>query len=274
MRIGRKPSSFVRPWTRQPRIILIGLIGLNVAAFVAQLFVESWQAGFTSEFLGLSETGLQDAYAWQFFTAMFMHLGPLHLIANVGVLYLLGRDVESILGQRHFLYLYLAGAFAGEAAHLLFLPAASVLYGSSGGVMAVLMAYVTILPELELDALVVFVPLRVKAKYLGYAAAIVGLVALLIGRHGNVLQSALLGGSVAGLVYAHLLGFGRPSFVQRALHQRKLKAERFRLMDADEFVAEEVDPILEKIARSGLQSLTRRERRTLTLAREKLSSKA
>jgi Family of unknown function (DUF6576) len=31
-----------------------------------------------------------------------------------------------------------------------------------------------------------------------------------------------------------------------------------------------VDPLLEKISRSGLQSLTRRERRTLTRAREKL----
>ncbi len=271
MRLGRKSSSFVRPWTRRPRVVLISLIALNAAMFVAQLFVESWQAGFTGEFLGLSEVGIQDAYAWQFFTAMFLHVGPLHLIANIGVLYLLGRDVESILGQRHFLYLYLAGAIAGEAAHLSLLPAASVLYGGSGGVMAILMAYATILPELELDAAVFVLPLRLKAKYLGYGAAAVGMIALFFARHGSMMHSALLGGCVAGWMYAHLLGFGRPSFVQRALHQRRLKEERYRQMDAEQFIAEEVDPVLEKIAREGLHSLTRRERRTLALACEKLT---
>ncbi|MDQ6859592.1 MAG: rhomboid family intramembrane serine protease, partial [Verrucomicrobiota bacterium] len=214
MRLGRKPSSFIRPWTQRPRVVLVSLIGLNVGAFIAQLFLESYQAGFVRDFLGLSEVGIQDAYAWQFFTAMFMHIGPLHLLGNLAVLYLLGRDVESILGQRHFLYLYLSGAIAGEVTHLAFMPANSVLYGASGGVVAVLMAYATILPEIELDAIVALLPLRLKAKYLGYGAAVAGALLLLVARQGAVVHSAWLGGCVAGWAYAHLLGFGRPSFVQ------------------------------------------------------------
>jgi hypothetical protein len=71
-----------------------------------------------------------------------------------------------------------------------------------------------------------------------------------------------------------LLGFGRPSFLQRALHQRKIRPERYRQMDAEQFIAEEVDPLLEKISRTGVQSLSRRERRTLAQAREKLAEKA
>jgi hypothetical protein len=41
-------------------------------------------------------------------------------------------------------------------------------------------------------------------------------------------------------------------------------------MSAGQFVAEEIDPLLEKISRQGLASLSRRERRLLDQAREKM----
>lgn len=274
MRLGRKPSSFTRPWTQRQRVVLLGLIGANLVAFVAQLFLEAYHAGFVREFLGLSQNGIESAYAWQFLTAIFMHDGPWHLLGNTIVLYLLGRDVESILGQRDFLFLYLAGAIAGELGHLFLMPASTVLFAASGGAAAVMMAYATILPELELAALTIFVPLRLKAKYLAYGAVIVGAILIAVDRHGTVTHSAYLGGCAAGWLYAHLLGFGRPSFMQRALHQRKMKAERYRHMDAEQFIVEEIDPLLEKISREGIHSLTRSERRTLSLAREKLDEKA
>jgi len=272
MRLSGRKTSFTRPWTQRQRLVLLTLIGVNVAAYVGQLFLESFQMGFVHDFLGLSETGVQDAYAWQFITAAFMHSGPWHLVGNMLVLYLVGRDVESILGQRHFFFLYVAGAFAGELTHLFLMPSSSVLLGASGGVVAVLMAYATILPELELTAMLFFlVPVRLKAKYLAYGAVAIGFLLLFLDRSAMVTHSAYLGGCAAGWLYAHLLGFGRPSMVQRALHQRKIAAERYRHMGADQFISEEVDPLLEKISREGLQSLTRRERRTLTRAREKLA---
>ncbi len=270
MRLGRKNSSYTRPWTERRRFVLLTLIGGNLGAFVAQMLVETYQPGFARDFLGLSQNGIESAYAWQFLTAAFLHAGPWHLLGNMLVLYLLGRDVESILGQRDFLFLYLAGAIAGELGHLFFLPSATVLFAASGGVAAVMMAYATILPELELVAITFIVPLRLKAKYLAYGAVALSSVLVLIDRYGIVTHSACLGGCAAGWLYVHLLGFGRPSFVQRALHQRKAKAERYRQMDAEQFIAEEVDPLLEKIARKGMESLTRRERRTLSIASEKL----
>jgi membrane associated rhomboid family serine protease len=272
---GRKPSSFTRPWTQHQRVALLALIGANLAMFVAQLFLDSSQQGFVHDYLGLSGEGVQNAYAWQFFSAIFLHDGVWHLLGNTAVLYLLGRDVELILGQRHFLLLYLAGAAAGELGHLFLMPPTTVLFAASGGVAAVLMAYATVLPELELTATTFFgVPLCIKAKHLAYGAIAAGAVLLVIERNGTVTHSAYLGGCAAGWLYAHLLGFGRPSFLQRALHQRKINAERYRQMDAEQFIAEEVDPLLEKISRTGLQSLSRRERRTLTQAREKLAEKA
>ncbi|CAN5622525.1 rhomboid family intramembrane serine protease [soil metagenome] len=268
---GRKHPSFTRPWTQQQRVVLLALIGLNVGVFALQLVLGRQQPGFIHEFLGLSEVGIQNAYAWQFLTAAFLHDGPWHLLGNTIALYLLGRDVEPILGQRHFFFLYATGAIAGELGHLFLMPSATVLLGASGGVAAVLLAYATILPELELTSSTFFiVPLRLKAKHLAYGAAAIGIVLLVIDRNGTVSHSAYLGGCAAGWLYAHLLGFGRPSVLQRALHQRKAEAERIEQMEAEQFIAEKVDPLLEKISREGLGSLTRRERRTLSRAREKL----
>jgi membrane associated rhomboid family serine protease len=274
MRLRRKPSSLTRSWTERQRVVLLTLIGVNVFGFVTQVFLETYQPGFVREFLGLSQNGVQSAYAWQFVTAIFMHDGPWHLLGNTIVLYLLGRDVESILGQRDFLFLYLAGAVAGELGHLFIMPPETILFGASGGVAAVMMAYATILPELELTGVTIGVRLCIKAKYLAYGAIVVGSILVVVDRYGTVTHSAYLGGCAAGWLYAHLLGFGRPSFLQRALHQRKVKAERYLHMDAEQFIAEEVDPLLEKISREGLQSLSRSERRTLALGREKLDEES
>jgi hypothetical protein len=56
------------------------------------------------------------------------------------------------------------------------------------------------------------------------------------------------------------------------LRKRRVQAARLRSLSADQFVAEEVDPLLEKISRRGLASLSRRERRLLEQAREKMLS--
>jgi hypothetical protein len=49
--------------------------------------------------------------------------------------------------------------------------------------------------------------------------------------------------------------------------------ERYRMMTSRQFISEEVDPVLDKISREGLQSLTWSERRTLARAQEKIAEK-
>ena len=271
---GRKSSPFTRRWRQRPRVVLVGLIGLNIAAFVTQLFLDAYRPGFVREYLGLSDLGLHAAYGWQFLTATFLHAGPWHLLGNLLILYLLGRDVESIIGQRQFLLLFLAGAWAGELGHLFLMPDTSVLFAASGGVAAVLVAYATILPELELTSMIFLVlPVRLKAKYLAYGAFAIAILGVTLERGGTVAHSAYLGGCVAGWLYAHILGFGRPSILQRTLRQRRAEAERYRTMTSRQFISEEVDPVLDKISREGWQSLTWRERRTLARAQEKIAEK-
>src|SRR5205823_8020567 len=66
---GQKPSPTTRRWTQRPRVVLLGLIGLNIAVFVTQLFLDAYEAGFVREYLALSDRGLRSAYGWQFLTA-------------------------------------------------------------------------------------------------------------------------------------------------------------------------------------------------------------
>jgi membrane associated rhomboid family serine protease len=270
---GRKASRFTRSWAPPQRIVLLSLIGLNAAAFIVQLVLTSWNQPFVLEYLGLSDRGINDAYAWQFFTAPLLHNNIWHFAADMLVLYFIGRDVEAIIGQRQFLFLYLFGAFSGELGHLFLMPSDCVLFGASGGVAAIFIAYATILPELEMTTLLLFmVPVRLKMRRLAQIALVGAVALLLYDRSGVVGHSAFVGGAIAGWFYAQLLGFGRTSLLQRVLRQRRLEAARLQSMRADQFVAEEIDPLLEKISQRGLASLSRRERRLLEQAREKMLS--
>ena len=270
---GRKASRFTRSWAPPQRIVLLSLIGLNAAVFIVQLVLTSWNQPFVLEYLGLSDRGINDAYAWQFFTAPLLHNNIWHFAADMLVLYFIGRDVEAIIGQRQFLFLYLFGAFSGELGHLFLMPSDCVLFGASGGVAAIFVAYTTILPELEMTTLLLFmVPVRLKMRRLAQIAFFGAVALLLFDRSGAVGHSAFLGGAIAGWSYAHFLGFGRASLMQRILRQRRLEATRLKSLSADQFVAEEIDPLLEKISQRGLASLSRSERRLLEQAREKMLS--
>jgi len=272
VRLSRGKSSLsARPWRESRRVVLLALIGLNVASFVAQFFLDAFEPGFVRDYLALSNRGVHDAYAWQFVTAMFLYGGPWHFLGNLLVLYVLGRDIESILGQRHFLYLFLSGAIGGELGHLFLMPSETLLYAASGGVAAVLIAYATILPELDLIAwrLSRF-SFRLKAKHFAYAILFLSLVMLVIDRNGAVMHSAVPGGLAGGWLYANLLGFGHASWLQRILRRRREAATRLQRMTPAEFIEHEIDPLLEKISRNGMQSLTRAERRLLSQAREKV----
>ena len=269
---GRKASFYAPRWSAPQRVALLSLIGVNVAVFVAQEVLQAYQPGFVAQYLGLSYRGIDQAYAWQFLSAMLLQAGVLSFAANTFLLYFIGRDLESILGAKHFLYLFLGGVIGGELGHLFLMPSTTVLFAATGGVAALVVAFAIILPELEVAGSLFFVlPLKLKAKHLAVALFAAGAVLVIFVRGGIISHSAWLGGGAAGWLYAHLLGFGRPSFLQRALRRRHLEGERRHQMSLDDFISLEVDPLLEKISRSGFASLTRRERRTLDEVRTKMA---
>ena len=84
---------------------------------------------------------------------------------------------------------------------------------------------------------------------------------------------AHLGGSFAGWIYARQLGFGLKLPVPRFYQEKRERHERIQSMTPEEFISSEIDPILDKISREGIHSLTRAERKILEKGREKIELK-
>ncbi|MYC23845.1 MAG: rhomboid family intramembrane serine protease [Caldilineaceae bacterium SB0662_bin_25] len=73
---------------------------------------------------------------WRLFTAMFLHIGPIHLISNLIGLFWLGPIIEGHFGHMRFTVIYLLGGLLGSIASYAFSPAPSA--GASGAVFALL----------------------------------------------------------------------------------------------------------------------------------------
>ena len=271
---------FIPRWTTGRRSVVTLLIVASVVAFIAQTLVETAHPGFTGQWLMLSMSGLAKGCFWQFLSYMFVHgipgaswTGVIHLFVNMVTLYFVGREVEAIAGPRHLLGMYFLGGLVGGLGQIVATPDLPV-GGASAGVFAVLIAFTTILPEFEVTLLLFFVvPVRLRAKYLGWLVA--GSAAAMAALHWQpeIGHVAHLGGCLVGWIYARQLGFGNPWWIQRRMMERRQREERLERMSSDQYMIEEIDPVLDKIARDGIRSLTREERRILERGRDKISRK-
>ena len=73
---------------------------------------------------------------WRLFTAMFLHIGPTHLISNLIGLLMLGPIIEGHFGHWRFTAIYLLGGLLGSIASYAFSPALSA--GASGAIFGLL----------------------------------------------------------------------------------------------------------------------------------------
>ena len=209
---------------------------------------------------------------WRFFTYQFLHAGVGHFVVNLLVLWFAGREIDPIIGRHHFLSLCLVSNLAGGAMSLLATPGAAIV-GFSAAAAAVIVAYATIMPELEQSLTFLFLfQLRFRAKTFAAAMMIFGAVCVLTGTMNDIGPTGLLTGGVIGWAWARKLGFGIPMWFQRASFERRQRELRRERMTPEEFIAMEIDPILEKISRDGMQSLTRAERKVLEQGREKIAA--
>jgi membrane associated rhomboid family serine protease len=94
--------------------------------------------------------GVSDGEYYRLVTSMFVHYGPIHLLANMWALWIVGRVLESALGPVRYLVLYLTAGLGGSVACYLFTPT-SFSAGASGAVFGLFAALFVILRRLKLD---------------------------------------------------------------------------------------------------------------------------
>jgi membrane associated rhomboid family serine protease len=269
----------LRRWSSGHPSVTVLLVASLTGAFVAQWILETFppdqlaQSDWLKSWLALDGAKVVSGDWWQFLTYGLLHAGPLHLLANLLLLYFAGRELEPIIGPRQTAGIFFIGQFVGAAAQLLVLP--GPLVGVSAGVAALVCALATTLPELEVDGHVfLVVPLKLRAKTIGLGLALASVIWWFTLAAASAGPAAAFTGCVLGWFYARRLGFGRPFWFQRLLYERRQREARLARMPAEQFMAEEIDPILEKIGRTGLASLTRSERTLLERGREKIAGKA
>ena len=279
-------------WLGMPTNAVRALLIANGAVFALQTVVllssrfirgdGLWYSLFEQLF-ALSGGGLRSGMVWQLGTYMFLHsTNILHIVFNLLALWMFGRGVEEQIGTRSFLQLYFTGGLVGALCWLAFNWHGYVpLLGASAAVYAVCIAFATLVPERPITLLLFFVlPVTMKAKWWAWIAVALVAYASVVEKGGGIAHLAHLGGVVVGYVFIKWLGWGEPSRwvealrlmtrpVARMLEERR----RVRNLPPQEFISEQVDPILDKISREGIHSLTRREREILEQAQARMKNR-
>lgn len=234
-------------------------------------------------YLALSGAGLSRGYVWQLLTFQFLHANLWHLLLNSLGLFAFGFAVEEALGRKRFLLLYLTSGVVGGLVHVLggfvwpshfgvyvnpfgvlqFTP----MVGASAGLFGLIAAFALMFPNRDLTVYLFFVlPVTVSARVLLMVSAGISVLGVLIDK-SNVAHGAHAGGMLGG--WLMLRWFSRQRRPKVEVAPEPPPASKFET----DFVSKEVDPILEKISKHGIQSLTLRERKILDEARRKMDKR-
>jgi membrane associated rhomboid family serine protease len=260
------------------------LIIANIAIYVVQELLSTYVNGaarFFANYLALSPRGISSGLIYQLLTFQFLHAGPLHVLGNCLGLYCFGRSMEDYFGARKFVTFYLMGGAIGGLAQVilgfLFSPFNGPVFGASAGVFAIIAAFATRNPDHPITLLVFFVlPVTFKAKVLLWLSVGLAVFGILIPT-SNVAHAAHLGGIIFGVLFLkwHQGDISLPNF---RVHSKKTRERVIMPLYSkskpsskpQEFIKDEVDPILDKISAHGIHSLTDRERQVLDAARKKM----
>lgn len=137
LKIGQ---AFLKYPKRLPVVTLI-LIVLNVAIFhplELRLIASPQDLGHLIQFGAYSyHLIVEDGEYWRLLTSTFLHAHALHLLLNMGILFLLGSLLEGMYGRGRFLFLYLISAIVSSVASLPFVQNALGV-GASGAVFGLI----------------------------------------------------------------------------------------------------------------------------------------
>ncbi len=288
------------------RVLLINVgifVAFHIIRFLSWLLTGTGESGITDFVMSNLETYLNVSVLatkpWTIVTYMFFHIGFMHLLSNMLILFWMGRIFVDMLNDKKFLAVYVLGGICGAVLSTLAYNTIPVLQdsiasgssvpmlGASAAVLAVTAAVGTYFPDYKIYLLFFG---RVSLKY--FALAVVGLSVLFIpdGNAGG--QIAHLGGALFGFVWASQLRKGndiakwfmslvekiqnlfkpksklKVSYKNTRFSSKRKRAKEATYVDYEEVSEKdsnqkELDVILDKIAKYGYESLTKAEKEKL-----------
>jgi membrane associated rhomboid family serine protease len=277
------------------------LILLNVAVFLLQhLFHMAVDEG-GRPWGAFSLEALKDGRVWTLFTHLFVHDGLVQVALNCTAIFLAGKAVQALLGAKHFLYIYFLSGVVGAASQAvvgLGLGQHPEVMGATAATYGTFLALAAMLPQESVSAMLHFVlPARLRFWTVAMFAMAVTIVLALLQitqvwpTEGSYF--AHLGGALAGWWFVRLLGYGGPPVTYERMWNERQRTEEARAfagvprrkrmarvaeepaalpppVSTRDFIAQEIDPLLDKIAEHGLDSLSSEEREMLDRARDEI----
>lgn len=269
----------------------VGVFVALVLAYLIFLIIAKWDGGtalmlrhvYVEQWIAApSNLGDLAIRPWTLFTYMFTHTGVGHIFWNMILLWLGGRMFEDLLGGKRLLGYYILGGLVG---FLLFAtlqnvapgaPRATVM-GASAGVISVLIGIAAYRPQMVVN-LFLFGPVKLM-----YVAGVILILDLMgVGSKDGVAHEAHIGGALFGILASRQLTVGNDwatkfvDFLEALIKPFKRKSEgRMRVEktfskkpprnDPDYNATKQakqarIDTILDKISRSGYDSLSKEEK--------------
>jgi len=265
---------------RHPVHVTMLLVGVHVLLMVVTCFLLAFGAsGFLSLIIFDSAQVISLGRVWQILTYAFVHvpsgMGLLWFAFEMYLLFVFGREVERFIGSRAFIVLY---------ALLLWVPTVFLtivglwtrlgVAGSTTLHFGIFVAFAAIYPQAEML-------LRIQAKWVALILAGIGTLAALASH--DWASIIMLWTTIATAVaFIRLRGIGPELVWWNDLKSRWQPKPKFHVVPRaaprrtvePESVHESIDPVLEKISKQGINSLTASERRALDRARTRLLKKS
>ncbi|WP_455628586.1 rhomboid family intramembrane serine protease [Parabacteroides chinchillae] len=282
--------------TFQSGNILAKLIYINIGLFVvirlASVLFMLFNIGNTSflQYLQMPSSPELLLYRpWTIITYMFTHFDFLHILFNMLWLYWFGGLFLNFFSERQLGGLYVLGGIAGAIffmiAYNIFpyfqtVAATSYLMGASASVMAIVFAVSFYRKDLEINLLLIG---RVRLIYLAIFTLIIDFMAITSDNAGG--HIAHIGGALFGIWFASrirvgkdltapmnrvidwVVNLGKPKPKMHVTYKRSETDYEYNARKHQESV--DIDAILDKLKRSGYESLSADEKRKLFDASKK-----
>lgn len=259
------------------------LIALNVLIFILDGLALGLFGQSVSQWFQLPQAlGNFFTRPWSLVTYSFFHYGLGHIFWNMLMLYFAGRIFLTLFNPQHFINVYFLGVLLGGLVFLIsynsfptLLHTNTALIGASAGVMAVLIFVCAYRPQQPVQLLF----FTVKLWQVGVFFVLTDLIQIPYG--GNIGgRLAHLGGAFLGYLYAKQLLKGndigaaftafRQSLAQRfkskkkktplkTVYKKKTTASPSQV-PSKQTQQDKIDAILDKISKSGYESLSKAEK--------------
>ncbi len=217
---------------------------------------------------------------WRFITFQFLHADGMHLFGNMLGIFFFGTFVERWWGSKKFAVFYLASGVAGALFYIMLFytgvfgdsPSYRPMVGASAGIFAILVSTAVIAPNLRV---LLFFVIPMSMRTLAIGALVFATLMILTDLNGNAGgEAGHLGGAILGFILMknpHMLSFldtkragGRRR--SRVFDAKVVREQKIRPRITVDMNDTEIDKILDKVSREGIQSLTEEERELLLRA--------